>query len=549
MFEDRYRATTTTIATATATATTTAGGDRLCVGSCGGGQQDMATFLPGAFGPGAAPVGSEPFSVALQVHRDCAERCASEGIAVSADSGAEKAVDTLRRCGVVQLLGAYDLTALDRFQKAFDQLKAKEKAYKKLLDTKQLHDGRYQVYLPFAKPFSSRETLGVSDLVLKVLHAYFMTSGGSFGIDHVSVLTSASGSANQSLHPDVHYFKGLSVSVHTALHDIPSSLGPTYFCPCTGESLTREDWPASAAIKMTILKRKDCLARSFAPSFTARGTVTIYDGAMFHKMYRHVLTLVTFWAQSCEVSPLDPSTPNGEKCMALRPYGSGRRGASESRVPAVRTSGSFEPANLSERSALAPFGNFLGGHDPFKDFSNAPLGGGLMSRFDQIAGDMLKGFPGSLQMNGSAPGAAPGTGAGCYSCQTFVMSSSRGADGKVHTERYSSSDVGNAQHGVREAQHAYSNSSTAEDKMGLERHLGERARKMVKERNRFTQDERCHEMLRGMDEGGRDHFDRDFAGAKGKAYVVPGRPPTSAVLFWLDGHNTGVPPSDLARKC
>ena len=27
---------------------------------------------------------------------------------------------------------------------AFDQLKAKEKAYKKLLDTKQLHDGRYQ---------------------------------------------------------------------------------------------------------------------------------------------------------------------------------------------------------------------------------------------------------------------------------------------------------------------------------------------------------------------------------------------------------------------
>mmetsp|Transcript_9280 Transcript_9280/g.22122 ORF Transcript_9280/g.22122 Transcript_9280/m.22122 type:complete len:394 (-) Transcript_9280:20-1201(-) len=257
--------------------------EQLCVGSCGGGQQDMATFLPGAFGPGAAPVGSEPFSVALQVHRDCAERCASEGIAVSADSGAEKAVDTLRRCGVVQLLGAYDLTALDRFQKAFDQLKAKEKAYKKLLDTKQLHDGRYQVYLPFAKPFSSRETLGVSDLVLKVLHAYFMTSGGSFGIDHVSVLTSASGSANQSLHPDVHYFKGLSVSVHTALHDIPSSLGPTYFCPCTGESLTREDWPASAAIKMTILKRKDCLARSFAPSFTARGTVTIYDGAMFHK--------------------------------------------------------------------------------------------------------------------------------------------------------------------------------------------------------------------------------------------------------------------------
>ncbi|CAE7637324.1 unnamed protein product [Symbiodinium pilosum] len=257
--------------------------EQLCVGSCGGGQQDMASFLPGAFGPGAEPVQSEPFALALQAHRSCAERCISEGITVSVDDGAEKAVDTLQRCGVVQILRGYDLAALDQFQKAFDQLKSREKAYQKLLDTKQLHDGRHQVYLPFTKPFSSRKTLGVSDLVLEVLHSYFLASGGSFGIDHVSVLTSSSGSANQSLHPDVHYFKGLSVSVHTALQDVPLSMGPTYFCPCSGESLAREDWPASAAIKMTILKRRDCLASPFAPPFTARGTVTIYDGAMFHK--------------------------------------------------------------------------------------------------------------------------------------------------------------------------------------------------------------------------------------------------------------------------
>ncbi|CAE7586079.1 unnamed protein product [Symbiodinium natans] len=243
----------------------------------------MATFLPGAFGAKTAPAPAEQFAPALQAHHDCADRCVSEGIAVSVADGAKKAVDTLQRCGVVQLLGAYDLSELDQFQKAFDQLKSREKAYKKLLDTKQLHDGRYQVYLPFTKPFSSRKTLGVSDLVLEVLRSYFLASGGSFGIDHVTVLTSSSGSANQSLHPDVHYFKGLSVSVHTALQDVPASMGPTFFCPCTGESLTREDWPPSAAIKMTILKRKDCLAAQFAPSFTARGTVTIYDGAMFHK--------------------------------------------------------------------------------------------------------------------------------------------------------------------------------------------------------------------------------------------------------------------------
>mmetsp|Transcript_20818 Transcript_20818/g.39115 ORF Transcript_20818/g.39115 Transcript_20818/m.39115 type:complete len:384 (-) Transcript_20818:101-1252(-) len=257
--------------------------EQLCVGSCGGGQQDMAKFLPGAFGPKAAGVHVELFAEALEAHHACAKRCVDEGIAVSVEAGPEEAVDILRRCGVVQLLGAYDAERLKAFQQAFEQLKSKEKAYRKLLDTKQLHDGRYQVYLPFTKPFSSRQTLGVSDLVLKVLSGYFLASGGSFGIDHVSVLTSSSGSANQSLHPDVHYFKGLSVSVHTALEDVPMEMGPTYFCPCTGEALQREDWPASAAIKMTILKRKDCLAHHFAPFLTPRGTVTIYDGAMFHK--------------------------------------------------------------------------------------------------------------------------------------------------------------------------------------------------------------------------------------------------------------------------
>ncbi|CAK0817335.1 unnamed protein product [Prorocentrum cordatum] len=71
------------------------------------------------------------------------------------------------------------------------------------------------------------------------------------------VLTSAAGSGNQSLHPDVPYFKGLTVSVHTALLDVTADMGPTYFCPCTGEALRRDEWPASAAMKMSILKKKD----------------------------------------------------------------------------------------------------------------------------------------------------------------------------------------------------------------------------------------------------------------------------------------------------
>eukprot|EP00933_Yihiella_yeosuensis_P015285 TRINITY_DN13392_c0_g1_i1.p1 TRINITY_DN13392_c0_g1~~TRINITY_DN13392_c0_g1_i1.p1 ORF type:complete len:415 (+),score=80.49 TRINITY_DN13392_c0_g1_i1:178-1245(+) len=262
--------------------------EQICVGACGGGQQDMTTWLPGAFGSGSVDVAQErvdQFGKQMVAHHKCASSCATQGIAVPANApdAADRAVKMLQRCGVVQLLDAYDLAALDRFQKYFDQLKTKTKAYNKLLDTVQLHDGRSQVYLPFTAPFNTREAVGVSDLVGRVLEGYFRLGGHGYGIDHVSVLMSAKGSSNQSLHPDVPYFKGLSVSVHTALRDVTRKMGPTFFCPCTGEALVREEWPASAAIKMSILKRRECLASSFVPEFTKRGTVTIYDGAMFHK--------------------------------------------------------------------------------------------------------------------------------------------------------------------------------------------------------------------------------------------------------------------------
>jgi len=262
--------------------------EQLCVGACGGGQQDMPSWLPGTFGKASPGVKKEQwleFEAASKAHRSCSAECARQGVTVAADApdAAQRALQTLQRCGVVQLRGAYASDQLDKFQKAFEKLRAKPDAYKKLLDQKQLHDGRYQVYLPYTAPFNTRQAIGVSDLVLEVLGSYFQAGGHGFGIDHVSVLTSASESGNQSLHPDVPYFKGLTVSVHTALRDVSMDMGPTFFCPCTGEALVREEWPSSAAIKMTILKRRDCLASSLAPPMTSRGTVTIYDGAMFHK--------------------------------------------------------------------------------------------------------------------------------------------------------------------------------------------------------------------------------------------------------------------------
>lgn len=181
-------------------------------------------------------------------------------------------------------------------------------------------------------------------------------------------------------------------------------------------------------------------------------------------------------------------------------------------------------------AAMPPFGGgalgggglFGGGMDPFNEFSAMPFSGGgggsIMSRFDQMANEMMQGFgpvPGSGR-EGGAGGSLPG--GGSYASQSFAFSSVTGPDGKVHTERFTSSDVGNRDQKIREAQQAYSNSSTGIDKMGLERHLGDRARKIVKERDRNTREERSSEMMRGMDESSRDAFDREFGG---KAQHLP----------------------------
>lgn len=278
--------------------------EQLCAGSCGGGKVNMAQWLPGAFGPTAQSIQPDDLTdlhKAYAAHQDCASRCSREGVVVSAqgpvDTVAQKAAAVLRRCGVVQLSeGAWDSALLERAEQAIAKLRTKGKKYRALLDQEQLHDGRYQVYLPFAAPFSSRAALGASDVVVATLEEYF--GGPDFGIDHVSALTAASPSGNQSLHPDVSYFKGLAVSVHTALQDITLDMGPTYFCPCTGEALQRNEWPASAAIKMAVLKQRECVGSSHTPELTTRGTVTIYDGAMFHKglangsgRNRHILKL------------------------------------------------------------------------------------------------------------------------------------------------------------------------------------------------------------------------------------------------------------------
>ena len=55
-----------------------------------------------------------------------------------------------------------------------------------------------------------------------------------------------------------------------------------------------------------------------------------------------------------------------------------------------------------------------------------------------------------------------------------------GPDGKMHTEKYSSSAVRDGQRDAFEQQQAYSNSSSGVDKMALERQQRGKGRKMVR---------------------------------------------------------------------
>lgn len=214
--------------------------------------------------------------------------------------------------------------------------------------------------------------------------------------------------------------------------------------------------------------------------------------------------------------------------MAIRPYAGNatRRGQSDTRMRSAGAAAFGNEIALPSGFPMAPFGGGLfGGRDPFAEFGADPFGGGfgmggsIMKQFDEMSKGMMQGF-GAAGPGRAGGGLLPG-GNGQYACQTFAMSSVAGPDGKMHTERYVSSDIGNRGQGIRESQQSYSNSSTGIDKMGLERQLGDRARKMVKERDRFSQEERSTELFRGMDDSGRNAFDRDFGA---NAHHLPPHP-------------------------
>lgn len=229
--------------------------------------------------------------------------------------------------------------------------------------------------------------------------------------------------------------------------------------------------------------------------------------------------------------------------MAIRPHGGGggNRG-----MPSGSGRGGGHRGGELDIFGGSSGGGLFGGRDPFAEFGSfgggdafggGGLGGGfgggfgsMMQRFDDMSRDM----GGGMGQGGGGPGGGAmrgmSGGNGQYAMQSFAMSSHMGPDGKMHTERFSSSDVGNREQKVREAQQAYSNSSTKQEKMGLERQLGDRARKVVKERCGHSGEERSTEMFRGMDESHAGAFDRDFGSM---AHHMPAHPRDSGRMMQI----------------
>jgi len=192
--------------------------------------------------------------------------------------------------------------------------------------------------------------------------------------------------------------------------------------------------------------------------------------------------------------------------------------------------GGRDPFGEIDDMMASPFGAFGGG----RGGGGGGLFGGLfgeMGRMMQDADNMMRGQGGAMQgMAGDGRGggmmmASSSGGGGGYSMQTMMFSSSMGQDGNMHTERFSSSSVGNMNGQMREVQQAYSNSSTGMNKMSLERQLEGRGRKMVKEHHAHTGEERHTDMYKGMSEADYPAFERSW-----QARAVP----------QLPAHHTGM---------
>lgn len=214
--------------------------------------------------------------------------------------------------------------------------------------------------------------------------------------------------------------------------------------------------------------------------------------------------------------------------MALRPYESGRQPAQ-----AGRPADPFSMMDAMMSDMMMPFGGPCGGGRRATDpFGGGLFGGGLFQQMDQMMQMHMGGAQGGMMQMGQMGQ----MGGGGFSSQVMCFSSSVGADGNVHTERFSSSTVGDHSRAMHETQQAYSNSTSGVDKMSMERQIGDRGRKVVKERTRGSGEERHTDMFKGITEDQAEEFNDQWRQQAAPHLPQHPRMPTHASLGYRGGN-------------
>lgn len=107
---------------------------------------------------------------------------------------------------------------------------------------------------------------------------------------------------------------------------------------------------------------------------------------------------------------------------------------------------------------------------------------------------------------------------GTYQSQTYVLSSTLGKDGKMHTETYASSAVGDLGAQTQELRQAYEDSQSRIERTSVERTLKEQGHKVVRERQKDDERQRHnehtdvqeHQLFKGLETEQLPYFEKQW---------------------------------------
>lgn len=167
------------------------------------------------------------------------------------------------------------------------------------------------------------------------------------------------------------------------------------------------------------------------------------------------------------------------------------------------------------------FDDFFGGFGGHIALSSNPFASmeRMMNRMNNMAEEMFSGF---AQLDHFRPEISHGGLGGNFYSSTFVQSTKVDSNGRPVVEKYRSEAKGGVNERgevMKERKQAYAHSGTGLEKYGHERVIGDKGRKVVKER--FREQERTSDVFKNLMESEVAEFDREWRNAWGGS-ALPG---------------------------